>query len=636
MKKSLLFLFGSFVFAGSMSAQTVFFSEDFESGFPSAWTASPASGAWVVPGVSSSSYNPGTHTAYASINDDASQASANANSNLITPVINLSAASTVLLQYDCYYGHGTYQSITEAADLQYSIDGGATYTTYGTLPVGAWSVVTVNLTTQLAGQSNVKLKWHYSDNGGWLFGASIDNVSLFSPPPFDANLTAVTPLGNGPASFGLVASNVNIGGTFLNTGLNTITAIDVKYSDGMTTWTQSLTSLNVASYASYTFTHNVPYTIPSLGAHPLTVWVELVNDANPSNDAGTTIVTGAAIIPVHHVTIEEGTGTWCGWCVRGMVFLDDMNTQHPTDCDLIAVHNADPMTNTIYDGGVSGIIPGYPSTLVGRDEVSDPSNIFTDYANHINDFGYANLTPVVTFNATTRVATVIVSANFAVDLAGDYRLACVFTENNVSGTVAGYNQTNYYSGGANGPMAMPGYDFAALPSPVPAAQMVYDYVARTIVGGFNGAANSLPATIPAASTQTYTFTYTVPAAYNIANMKATVLLIDNTTATKHIMNSAGMAVPVGITESSALNGVSVYPNPFSETTTVELNLLSNDVVVVEMFDMTGKLVTSQNEGELAAGKHNIALNGSNLADGMYFVKITAGTSVVTQKVSIAH
>lgn len=102
------------------------------------------------------------------------------------------------------------------------------------------------------------------------------------------------------------------------------------------------------------------------------------------------------------------------------------------------------------------------------------------------------------------------------------------------------------------------------------------------------------------------------------------------------MNANSADVPVGVNDVTALNGVSVYPNPFNLTTTVELNLLSTDEVVVEMFDMTGKLVSSQNQGTLAAGKHFIPVNGANLADGMYFIKITAGTSVSTQKVSIAH
>jgi hypothetical protein len=640
MKKSLLLLFGPLVFAmGSLSAQTVYFSEDFEGGFPSGWTASPSTG-WVVPGVTSSSYNPGSHTVYAGVNDDASQTAANGNSNLITPVINLSAATSVFLQYDCYYGHGTYQSITEVADLEYSIDGGATYSTYGTLPVGAWTVNYVDLTSQLAGQSNVKIKWHYNDGGGWLFGVSIDNVSIYAPAPNAAALTTITPASGSPAAYGAALSNINLGGTIQNLGTSNITAITVKYNDGTSTYTQNISSINIAPFASYTFTHSTPFTIPAVAAYPITMWIELTGDGAHGDDTLTTVINGASFIPVHHVTVEEGTGTWCGWCVRGIVFLDSMRSVHPTTCDLVAVHNSDPMVVTAYDAGVGTLIAGYPSTLVNRDLVSDPSAIFDDYDNSINDFGFANITPTVTFNSTTRVATVAVSANFAVALSGDYRLACVFTEDDVHSTTGGqWDQHNYYSSmSQNIPLVNPetGMNFQTLPDVIPSAQMYYSYVARTIVGGFNGQTGSLPATIPAGSTQNYTFSYTIPAAYNVANMKAVVLLIDNTGASKHIMNSAGAQVPLGIETNAALNGVSVYPNPFNTSANLELNLLSSDNVTVEMFDMTGQLVSSHNEGTLAAGQHVISLNGENLADGMYFVKITAGTSVVTQKVSVAH
>ncbi len=637
MKKSLLFLFGPLVFAcGSLSAQT-YLAENFEGGFPAGWTANPASpaaNAWTVPGINSQYFTPPAHTVYASINDDANNTASNPNQMLNTPVMNLSAATVVILKYESFY----LGVAPETAFVKYSLDGGVTWANIGAQAIltTGWKSNTINISSYVAGQSSVMIGFQYNDGAAWSYGFAIDDVSIFSPPPVDASLTVVTPEAGSAASYGIISSNVSIGGTITNEGSNNITAIAIKYNDGTTTFTYNLASVNIASFATYTFTHPTPYTIPSAGAHPITVWLELAGDGNTSNDTLGTIINGALFIPNHHVTVEEGTGTWCGWCPRGTVFMDDMSVQHPTDCELIAVHNSDPMANTVYDAGVGTLIAGYPSILVNRNIVADPSDIFTEYTNTINDFGFANITPTVTFNATTRVATVVVAANFAVDLTGDYRLACVFTENDVTGTASTYNQANYYSGGGSGPMNMPGFDFAVLPNPVPASTMVYDFVARTIVGGFNGQANSLPATIPAGSTQPYTFTYTIPAAYDVTQMEAIVLLIDNTQSEKRIMNANSATVPVGVNDATALNGVSVYPNPFNQTTTVELNLLSNDEVVVEMFDMTGKLISSQNQGTLAAGKHFIPVNGANLADGMYFIKITAGTSVSTQKVSIAH
>ena len=42
---------------------------------------------------------------------------------------------------------------------------------------------------------------------------------------------------------------------------------------------------------------------------------------------------------------------------------------------------------------------------------------------------------------------------------------------------SGYNQVNAYAGNALGPMG----GFESLPNPVPAAQMVYDHVARVLL-----------------------------------------------------------------------------------------------------------------------------------------------------------
>jgi hypothetical protein len=644
MKKLLPVLFGPLVFAcGSLSAQT-YLTADFETGMPAGWTANPSAGAWVVPGVNSSGFTPPAHTVFCAINDDASQTSANSASTITTPVINLSSASVVFLKYDCFYGGLTYQSITEVADLLYSTDGGSTYTSYGNLPTSTagWTTNSINLSTQLAGQANVKIQWRYNDGGGWLYGAAIDNVSVLTPVANDASLTAVTPVAGSPSSYGMTGSNINIGGTITNEGLSAITSIAVKYSNGTSTYTDNISSVNIASFATYNFTHNVPYNIPSAGTHPITVWVELSGDANHSNDTLGTIINGVMFIPTHHVTVEEGTGTWCGWCVRGMVYLDSMRAVHPYDCDLIAVHNADPMTDATYDAGVGTLIAGYPSTLVNRDLVSDPQNIFDDYTNTIGDFGYADLMPTVTFNNATRVATVNVSAHFAVGLTGDYRLACVFTEDNVHNTAGGqWDQHNYYSfQSQNIPLVdnESGMDFQALPQVIPSAQVYYNFVARTILGGFNGQVGSLPSTIPAGSTQNYTFTYTIPAGYNVWLMHVKVLLIDNTTASKHIMNSAGVWTPLAVEspDASPLNGVQVYPNPVNQNMNVAVTMANSENVTVEMFDMTGKLISSENEGQLSLGEHIISIDGSSLANGMYLVKVTAGTSVVTQKISVAH
>jgi hypothetical protein len=426
--------------------------------------------------------------------------------------------------------------------------------------------------------------------------------------------------------------NVNITGKIRNLGSATINAITIKYQSGANVYTFPA-NLNIPSGGLGNFTHGTPLNIPSPGAYPVTVWVELAGDNNHSNDTLNTTINGASFMPVHNVFFEEATGTWCGWCPRGAVFMDSLFVVHPTTALLSAVHNADPMVVSTYDAAMGGLIGGYPSGLVDRKAIDvDPSTFFTEYANHIGDFGVANLNVNSTFNTTTRLATIDVSGTFAVDLSGDYRYSVVVTEDDVTGTTASFNQANYYSYmSQNLPLVGAGHDWQNSPNPIPAANMQYDHVARALLGGFAGQAGSLPSTILANSTQNYTFNYTVPVAYNVNNMNIIGLLIENSTG--YVLNSARFDFPTGVNEPvqhTSSFSVNVYPNPMNNNGTVQIELLKASTVKMEIVDMQGRMILSK-ENQLASGKHYYDLGQENLGSGLYNVTIKAGEESITKR-----
>src|SRR5258706_16463809 len=88
--------------------------------------------------------------------------------------------------------------------------------------------------------------------------------------------------------------------------------------------------------------------------------------------------------------------------------------------------------------------------VIRKDFNIDPTQFIASYQQHINYFGVANINVTATINAVTRSATITVNGTFAVDLSGYYSYSVVLTEDNVTGTTASFNQTNYYSGGGNG------------------------------------------------------------------------------------------------------------------------------------------------------------------------------------------
>ena len=613
-----------------------YLSADFESGLPAGWSVNPASGAWAVgntAAASSQGFAPPAHTSFAYINDDASASSANSNSMLVSPVINLSAATSVYITYESYFGGQTYQSATEQTDLMVSVDGGNTWTVAAPVPAStAWQTNGFNLSSLVAGQANVKIAFRYNDGGGWLYGCAIDNVTLLAPPAWDAELSAVYPFTGSPSACGGVGSPMNLTGTITNTGASAITSVVVKYRLGANVYPMTLSSINIAPFATYNFTHSTPLNIPVLGPNTIDMWVELTSDANNSNDTLQTVIEGVSFLPPHHIVVEEGTGTWCGWCVRGAVYLDSMHLMHPNDAHLIAVHNGDPMVVTAYDAGIGTLISGYPSTLVNRATVSDPQDIFTDYNNSINDFGFATLAAAVTYNSSTRLLTVNASANFAVNLNGDYRLALVATEDGVTGTASGYNQANYYSGGNNGPMG----GFENLPNPVPAAQMVYNHVAREILGGFSGQSGSLPTAIVAGTPYSHTFTWTIPATYNVSNMHLVLMLIDNDATPNRILNATGASVVTGVIETPASLGVvSVFPNPsLGGNFTLTYDLVKEGATVITVTDLLGNTVQEIQQGTQQTGSYRYDFNTSGWAAGSYFVSVTTPEGRVTRRVQV--
>lgn len=88
---------------------------------------------------------------------------------------------------------------------------------------------------------------------------------------------------------------------------------------------------------------------------------------------------------------------------------------------------------------------------------------------------------------------------------------------------------------------------------------------------------------------------------------------------------------VSIDENANTFGVSIYPNPASEEVKVSFNLNGAAAATVNVIDMTGKVVASQ---EAAAGSNAVSINTSNLSAGVYSVSFTANNTTVTKKLVV--
>jgi hypothetical protein len=89
------------------------------------------------------------------------------------------------------------------------------------------------------------------------------------------------------------------------------------------------------------------------------------------------------------------------------------------------------------------------------------------------------------------------------------------------------------------------------------------------------------------------------------------------------------------TESVATHEARVFPNPFSQQSTVEVALTETNDVQIELYSLTGQRIRSiANERATAAGTHQYHLNATGLNAGMYILLIRVGERMETKKLSL--
>ncbi len=76
------------------------------------------------------------------------------------------------------------------------------------------------------------------------------------------------------------------------------------------------------------------------------------------------------------------------------------------------------------------------------------------------------------------------------------------------------------------------------------------------------------------------------------------------------------------------------PNPFTNNTAIDVNLNKASNVSMKVINITGQTVYSVELGQKSQGTHTIDFDASNMASGIYFYTVTAGTSSVTKKMII--
>jgi len=250
--------------------------------------------------------------------------------------------------------------------------------------------------------------------------------------------------------------------TVINHGTEALQSLDYSYELAGYTGTAHIdlgeNALSGDYYGRSTTTTIELPAIENNGDYTLHLNVYRVNDKANQDIAPerTGLVHVLEVVPQHHPLVEEYTGTWCGWCTRGLAAMKALAEHYGDDFIGVAYHNGDPM-EIMSSSEYPSSIAGFPSAFVDRAYEVDPYYGY-DYSLPLG------ITEVIDYRATElALADVKVKANWADDDKTElkataevyfaassnediYRVELMLVEDDMYGEAGtDWDQTNYYS-----------------------------------------------------------------------------------------------------------------------------------------------------------------------------------------------
>ena len=466
-------------------------------------------------------------------NSSHKKATATAEDWLITPAITLGEGNT--LSFDAYTVAYSNTQRVATVDVKLSTTG-----------VAVEDFTTVLLADELITEGNFGVD--LSAYAGQTVYIAIINKSRGKDMLVVDNLfVGVLPIATVKAQYTRLQENAATGQRIaveLTAGYgDAVTSIDATLTCGDFTTRHAEENLTIEAGADYIFQFDEVLPAPTAGEGQFFEVSVLVNGTETVTAQGEIIT--QAYQPTKRVVCEEQTGTWCGWCVRGHVFMEQMDEMYPDTYIGIASHINDIMQYYDYSNYFStstGGGAGAPLGRVQRDQATaqcDPSDFPTLYNDYINTPALADIAISAEWIDDTKSGILLTTnTTFALNARNlDTRLEYVIVEDDVNQPGNNnYDQTNYYAGGQYGQMG----DYENKANPVPAAEMFYDDVVRYVVTDHlgEGIIGSVPTKIEKGVTYTHWAEVTsIPAnIFNIDKCVFIVLLLDFETGM--ILNAA--------------------------------------------------------------------------------------------------
>ena len=97
--------------------------------------------------------------------------------------------------------------------------------------------------------------------------------------------------------------------------------------------------------------------------------------------------------------------------------------------------------------------------------------------------------------------------------------------------------------------------------------------------------------------------------------------------------AADVQTAVGLEEQVAQTSFNVYPNPVEDAAWIDLSLAGSEEVRLDVVNLLGQRVLSQDMGTMSAGNSRVQLDLNGVQSGIYLVTLTAGNTVSTLRVT---
>ncbi|MCQ2254341.1 MAG: hypothetical protein MJZ29_02505 [Bacteroidaceae bacterium] len=359
--------------------------------------------------------------------------------------------------------------------------------------------------------------------------------------------------------------------TLENHGWKDINVIRFSYVLGSIKYTDFAlldTPLKGGNYGNSTTVRLDMPEIQDVGEYPVEISLVKVND-----DAYEKLLSSGAIYaissaPQRKPLLEEYTGSWCVWCIQGVIGMNMMGERHPEDFIGLAYHNGDPMEIMMEHCFPSKPF-NYPSAYMDRQIALHPYygtvnkslfGIEKDWTEQCNKLALAEIKLSAEWDSERTSLTATATSRFIrnVHNAG-FQLAYMLVEDDMFGTGSRWAQGNALSSLE---------EYAADPNQAPYVQemqILPNFHFNDVVVGVSakegkGIEGSLPTEISEGTDYVHSFTFDVDALVNTAGQpivqnkdKLHVVAIIIDTKTGEVINAQKCAAPAATDAISNVN-----------------------------------------------------------------------------------